>query len=123
MSVEEYIENCPEERRLAMNELREMILRAFPLMAETTQYKMPTYSLDGEIVFAFASQKHYMAFYVCHHDLLDQLSDVTDKYDCGKSCIRFRKWDSKVKEDLEKISTYVCKNIAASRFNGKYKAK
>lgn len=123
MSVEEYIEKCPEERRPAMSELREMILREFPLMAETTQYKMPTYSQDGEILFAFASQKNYMAFYVCHYDLLEQFAEITSKYNCGKSCIRFRKWDSEVKKDLTKISTYVFKNLDASRFRGKYGVK
>jgi len=123
MSVEEYIEKCPQDRQEAMQTLRTMILRAFPLMNENTQYKMPTYSHEGEIVFAFASQKQYMAFYVCHHDLLDRFADTLEGYNCGKSCIRFKLLDKQVLKDLKKISTYVYKNIDSSQYYGKYNEK
>lgn len=116
MTVENYIEGCLEERRTAMETLRTMLLKAFPHLEESMLYKMPTYSLEGQKLFAFASQKHYMAFYVCHYDLLVQLSDVTDKYNCGKSCIRFKHVDTEVVKDLKKIAKFVYKHLDESQF-------
>lgn len=123
MTVKEYIEKFPDDRQNALRLLREMLLNTFPKLEETTQYSMPTYGKDGEVLFAFASQKHYLAFYTCHYDLLEEHRDILDKYNCGKSCIRFRKCDTDVLKDLKKISASIYKNVDSSNFYRKYRMK
>ena len=123
MSVEEYIAKFPEERQDALRQIREMLQKSFPKLEETMQYSMPTYGMNGEILFSFASQKNYLAFYACHYDLLEQFKDITDNYNCGKSCIRFRKCDSEVLNNLKKISASIYKNVESSTFFGKHRMK
>ena len=123
MNVEEYIAQFPEDRKEALAQIREMLQRSFPELEETMQYKMPTYGKDGEVLFAMASQKHHLSFYACHYDLLDAHHDIREKYDCGKSCIRFRKFDKEVLEDLRLISKHIYANVELSDSFGKYRMK
>jgi len=100
-----------------------MVLDKIPNVLETVQYNMPTYQVSGEIVFAFASQKNYFSFYICHYDLIEAQEAITRNYDCGKSCIRFKYFNSQVKKDLIKIMVYAFNNREGSIYYGKYLAK
>ncbi len=88
--VDVYLEDLVPERRAALSELRSLVFEAVPGVIETVKYRMPTYEYDGEVLCAFASQKHYMSLYMdtglveAHRGELAGLS-------VGKSCIRFRK--------------------------------
>jgi uncharacterized protein YdhG (YjbR/CyaY superfamily) len=88
-TVDEYLDEIPEDRRSALGILRRLILEIAPTAQETMLYGMPAYLL-GETFCAFASQKHYMALYCCD-DLVDQYRPRLGKLNCGKGCIRFRK--------------------------------
>lgn len=122
-TVEGYIELCEEGRKAAMQKLREMVFKHIPAVDESMQYKMPSYALNGEMLFAFASQKNYMSFYFFHYDLLEAMENITQKYDCGKSCVRFKYLYGSTLKDMEKLMVYVFNNMESSKFYGKYKAK
>ena len=83
-------------------------------------YKMPTYDIDGFIHFALASQKHYMALYVMHYDLLDHFAEPLSKYNCGKSCIRFKKLEEDTFSLLREIIIYCYQNAERSTFYKRY---
>ncbi len=118
-SIEEYIANCPKDRQAGLEQLRIMLKQEFPNLIENLQYGMPTYSNDTEVLFAFGNQKNHMSFYVCHYDLLEKFKNILDKYNCGKSCIRFKNVDTKVLSDLKEITLFVSENIEKSTFKGK----
>jgi len=88
-TVDEYLDEIPEDRRCALADLRRIIRSIAPAAMEVMLYGMPAYVLD-EPFCAFASQKHYMALYCCD-DLVDQYRPRLSKLNCGKGCIRFRK--------------------------------
>ena len=99
--------------------VRELILATMTDARETMDYKLPTYVRHGEAIAALASQKQYMSLYICHHDLLKPFSDRLKDYNCGKSCIRFRKVDDQTLLLFSDILKYVYGNYTKSQYHGK----
>lgn len=116
-NVEEYVNQLPEDRKIAMNKLREIMLSNIPKgFNEEMSYGMLGYVIphtiypDGyhcnkELPLPFitiASQKNFIALYhmgiYSSPDLLKWFTDEYPKHtnlklDMGKSCIRFKKVD------------------------------
>ena len=86
-TVTEYLEELPAERRAALGQLRSLIHRLAPKTVEAMQYGLPSF---GELC-ALASQKNYMALYVCESDIVQAHLAQLGKVSCGKGCIRFRR--------------------------------
>ena len=72
-----------------MTKLRSLIRKAAPDAKESMQSGMAAYDLSGMLC-ALASQKNYMALYVCEPDAVEAHRDALGKLNCGKGCIRFR---------------------------------
>lgn len=113
-SVKEYLERLPEERREAVERLREMILANLPKgFEETISYGMISYVVPHSIYpkgyhvnpeeplpfISLASQKNHIAVYHSGVYMIPELEEwfrdeyarrVDTKLDMGKSCIRFR---------------------------------
>jgi hypothetical protein len=116
-SVHEYLNNIPEERKVAMNKLRKAILDNLPNgFSEELSYGMVGYVVPHSIYPAgyhcspelplpfvsIASQKNFIAFYhmgmYANEELLNWFvgeypNHCKRKLDMGKSCIRFKKVD------------------------------
>lgn len=114
-TVDEYIQNAPEERQEALQKLRLVILENLPDgFEEMMNYGMPGYVVphakypsgyhcDPKLPLPFmnfASQKNFIAFYhmgiYANEKLLtwfkkEYSKEVPTKLDMGKSCIRFKK--------------------------------
>ena len=85
-AVSEYLKELPPDRRADLSELRALIHRVAPETVEAMQYGLPAF---GDLC-ALASQKHYMALYVCESDLVKAHVAGLGKVSCGKGCIRFK---------------------------------
>jgi uncharacterized protein YdhG (YjbR/CyaY superfamily) len=70
-----------------LSELRALIHRVAPKTVEAMQYGLPAF---GDLC-ALASQKNYMALYVCESDLVKAHLAQLGKVSCGKGCIRFKR--------------------------------
>ena len=103
-TIPTYLEEPPEDRRAT---LHEMIRRVVPDVDETMRYGMPTYERDGRVLFALASQKHHLAFYVC--DNINRIDAVRGELirgtgvSIGKGCIRFKRIDRLPMETIEQL--------------------
>ena len=53
-------------------------------------YGMPSYSRQGTVEVAFASQKNNISLYMLRTDVLDAYRDQFPKSSIGKGCIRYR---------------------------------
>ena len=88
--VAAYLDEVPGSRRPTLEALRDLCRRCLVGHDEGIAYGMPTYSKDGKLSVAFASQKNYISLYVdpaiveIHREQLTGAS-------IGKSCIRFSK--------------------------------
>jgi uncharacterized protein YdhG (YjbR/CyaY superfamily) len=90
-TVDEYLSELPAERREALGVLRALVREVVPEAREEMRYGMAYYDYyDGQLA-ALASQKQYMALYLCDGDLVEAARPRLGKLDIGKSCIRFRR--------------------------------
>lgn len=112
-TVEEYLASLPEERRQAIEAVREVVLANLPDGYEETMnwgmiaYEVPlatypdTYNKRPLMYAALASQKNYMSLYLTSVYVLPGADEEFERayratgkrYDMGKSCVRFRRLD------------------------------
>ncbi len=114
-TVDQYIEQLPEERKIVISKIRKIILANLPEgFVEQINYNMPGYVVpksmypsgyhcDTSLPLPFinlASQKNFVAFYhmgmYANHELLTWFKSEYPKHckyklDMGKSCVRFKK--------------------------------
>jgi Domain of unknown function (DU1801) len=111
-TVEEYLEELPEDRRAVIAAVREVILKNLPRGYQETMnwgmisYEIPlerfpkTYNKQPLLYAALAAQKNYFAVYlmtICSGEqeasFREEFRKAGKKLDMGKSCVRFRKLD------------------------------
>ena len=104
-TVSEYLEELPPDRRAALAKLRSLIHRVAPKTVEAMKYGLPSF---GELC-ALASQKNYMALYVCEGDIVKAHLARLGKVSCGKGCIRFKRIDDLDLSAIESILKEILK--------------
>jgi hypothetical protein len=112
-TVEEYLQELPEERRAVVSAVRDVVLRNLPqgyregMGFGMIGYVVPledypdTYNRQPLAYAALAAQKNYYALYLnCVYQdpaqeqrLRDEFAKAGKKLDMGKSCLRFKKLD------------------------------
>jgi len=142
-TVEEYLNELPEDRRQQIKKVRKVILDNLPNGYEEVMnwgmiaYEVPlevypdTYNKKPLMYAALASQKNHMAVYLSglymyddkQKSFEDEYRETGKRFDMGKSCVRFRKLDDLPLELIGKtiaslpMDTFVAdvKEIFASR--------
>jgi hypothetical protein len=112
-SVEQYLAELPDDRRHAIETVRDEIVRRLPDgYVETMNWGMISYEIpladypetyNGKPLMyaALASQKNYMAVYLSgvyaednrREEFLTRYRETGKKLDMGKTCVRFRRID------------------------------
>ena len=112
-SVEQYLSELPEDRRVTIEAVRETILQNLPEGYEEEMnwgmitYQIPletypdTYNGQPLMYAALASQKNHMAVYMMGIYMDEEAREEFEtayratgkRFDVGKSCVRFRKLD------------------------------
>jgi|ERR1017187_4515474 uncharacterized protein YdhG (YjbR/CyaY superfamily) len=89
--VASYLEQMPEQRRVALEKLRQVCRRLLRGYEECMAYGMPAYQRNGVTEVAFASQKQYISLYVLKQEVVERHRKALDGCSIGKGCIRFSK--------------------------------
>lgn len=112
-TIQDYLAEMPEDRREAITEVRDTILKNLPEGYEEAinfgmiTYQVPleaypdTYNKKPLMYAALANQKNHMAVYLTgiymdenlYQDFEEKYRATGKRYDVGKSCVRFRKLD------------------------------
>lgn len=116
-TIEEYINQLPEERKVVITKLRKVVKENLPKgFVEQINYNMPGYVVphsmypsgyhcDPKLPLPFmniASQKNFVALYhmgmYANPEILEWFTSEYPRYckrklDMGKSCVRFKKMD------------------------------
>ena len=112
-TVDEYLAELPDERRAAIEAVRNVILERLPDGYEETMnwgmiaYEVPlsvyseTYNGQPLMLAALASQKNHMAVYLsavyadddAREHFEEAYRETGKRFDMGKSCVRFRRLD------------------------------
>ena len=117
-TVAAYLKELPAERRVPLTKLRTLIRKIAPQARETMQYGMASYTL-GDLLFALASQKNYIALYICESDAVETHRSALGKLNCGKACIRFRKLEELPLDVIENILRDAVRHRNASQTQSK----
>ena len=88
-----YLDEVPAERRSALTKLRDLCRTLLKDFEESMIYAMPSYSRNGEVEAAFASQKNFIALYILRTDVMNAHRDLlkVKGISLGKGCIRYSK--------------------------------
>src|SRR5271154_6945150 len=87
-TIDQYLSRVSEDKRAALQALREMIRAAAPEAEECISYKMPAFRLNGMLV-GFAAAKNHCALYAWNGTAVGLFADELRGYDTSKGTIRF----------------------------------
>jgi uncharacterized protein YdhG (YjbR/CyaY superfamily) len=86
-NIDEYIAGFPDDVQEILEKIRMTIRTAAPDAEETIKYQMPTFTLQGNLVY-FAAFKKHIGFYPVPTGI-EQFKQELSVYERGKGSIRF----------------------------------
>ncbi len=86
-NIDEYISYFPENIQLILEQIRETIKRTAPEAEETIKYGMPTFTLNGNLVY-FAAFKNHIGFYPIPTGI-EAFKEQFSQYKTGKGSVQF----------------------------------
>jgi uncharacterized protein YdhG (YjbR/CyaY superfamily) len=86
--IDEYLSRVSDDKRVALQALREMIRAAAPQAEECISYQIPAFRLNGMLV-GFAAAKNHCALYAWNGSSVGLFADELEGYDTSKGTIRF----------------------------------
>jgi uncharacterized protein YdhG (YjbR/CyaY superfamily) len=116
--IDEYIAGFPHDIQEILEEIRMTIRRAAPDAEETIKYRMPTFTLKGNLVH-FAAFKKHIGFYPAPTGI-EEFENELSVYEGGKGSVQFP-LDKPIPFDLiSKIVRFrVEENLARAKARGK----
>lgn len=90
ITVDDYLAALPDDRRPAVELLRQTINAAAPDATETIAYQMPALrSHRGQFLVSYAAYKHHYSLFPASDAVVQALGDELTPYLAGKGTIRF----------------------------------
>jgi len=86
-TIDEYISSFPKEDQLLLQQFREAIKSVAPEATEAIKYQMPTFILNGDLVY-FAGYAHHIGFYPTPSGIVAFKKKLV-KYVTSKGAIQF----------------------------------
>jgi len=87
-TVDEYIDSFPPNVKEVLQTLRETIKEEVPQAIETIKYDMPTYVLNGNLIY-FAGWKRHISVYPITHEMEQNIEEIAAYKTSGKGTIQF----------------------------------
>lgn len=88
-TVDEYLAALPDDRRVALEELRTAIRAAAPDAIESIAYDMPALRLNDTFLVSYAAFKSHYSLFPASADVVKALGDEIQPYLVGRGTIRF----------------------------------
>ncbi|HVA87169.1 MAG TPA: DUF1801 domain-containing protein [Candidatus Saccharimonadales bacterium] len=89
-SVGDYLAALPDERRAAMERLRQAIRAAAPGAIESIAYSMPAFrSQNGQFLVSYAAYKRHYSLFPASGTVVEALGEELTPYLAGKATVRF----------------------------------
>ena len=86
-TIDDYIAGYPKDIQTTLEKIRTAIRKAAPKAEETIKYGMPTFTLNGNLVF-FAAFKNHIGFYPIPQGI-DAFKKELSIYKQGKGSVQF----------------------------------
>ena len=88
-TIDEYLAALSDDKRAALERLRQTIRAAAPKAEECISYQLPAFRQDGMLV-AFGATANHCAFYLMSSSTVEAHTDELKGYDTSKGTIRFQ---------------------------------
>lgn len=86
--IDKYIEDFPEETKVILKKVRQIIKEIVPESEETISYQMPTFKLNGKNFVHFAAFKNHLGFYPIPSGI-EAFKKELSYYEGGKGSVKF----------------------------------
>jgi uncharacterized protein YdhG (YjbR/CyaY superfamily) len=86
-TIDEYIKTFPKDIQSILEKMRQTIRKAAPEAVEAISYQMPTFKLNGNLVY-FAAFKNHIGFYPTSSGI-EAFKKELSPYKGGKGSVRF----------------------------------
>ncbi|MGI8584728.1 MAG: iron chaperone [Chitinophagaceae bacterium] len=87
-SVEEYLMDVPDDKRIALEKLRKTIESIVPNSEEFISYGMPTFKYNGPLV-SYAAFKEHCSLFPWNSTLINKFSEELKPFKTSKGTIQF----------------------------------
>ncbi len=88
-AIDEYLAALSEDRRKALQALRQVIRAALPMAEECISYGIPAFRFDGKVVAGFAATKKGCSYFPFSGSTLRTLAQEVVAYEQTKSSLHF----------------------------------
>lgn len=89
LNHDDYLSRLPEDKRAALQRLREQVLKAAPAAEECVAWQMPSFRFDGRLLVCYGAAKNHCSLYPMSSDLIEEMADELAGRDTGRGTIRF----------------------------------
>jgi uncharacterized protein YdhG (YjbR/CyaY superfamily) len=87
-NIDEYLLNIPENQRLALETLRQIIRETAPKAEEVISYGMPAFKYHGMLVY-FAAFKNHCSLFAANATMIEDIYPELKMYKTSKGTIQF----------------------------------
>jgi len=87
-TIDEYLARVSDDKRAALEQLRETIRGVVPTAEECISYQMPAFRYEGRVLVYFAAAANHCAFYP--GGMVNDFKDELDAFETSKGTIRFQ---------------------------------
>jgi len=87
-NIDDYLARVTDDKRAALEQLRQTILEVIPMAEECISYQMPAFRHDGRVLVYFAAAANHCAFYP--GGMVNDFKDELEGYETSKGTIRFQ---------------------------------
>lgn len=101
-TVDEYLEDLPEDEKKELQRLRDIIKSKVPESKERIAYKICVFSINKDLV-GFASQKNHLSFYTMSPPLVKKMKEDLKSLKMSGATIHFSPKEPIPKSLIEKI--------------------
>ncbi len=92
-SVDDYLKTVPEDMRVALQKLRNIIKATIPETTEVISYRIPIFKYQGRPLVGFGAIENHCSFYVMSSSMIPKLARARDAelkgYDVSGATIHF----------------------------------
>jgi uncharacterized protein YdhG (YjbR/CyaY superfamily) len=89
-TVDEYLATLPDDRRAAMEQLRQTIRAAAPNAHEQLSYKMPAFKTHGQFLVSYDAFKKHYSLFPASDGVVESLGDEIRPHLAGRGTIQFK---------------------------------
>ncbi len=89
-TINEYLAGQSDDKRAALEKLRETIKATAPKAQECISYGLAAFRLNGKPLVAFGATANHCAFYLMSGSTMEAYKEPLKDYDTSKGTIRFQ---------------------------------